>query len=464
MSLRKRLLIILMLLLMVAGGITVWSSYRDATQEVHELFDAQLARTSRFILSLAQAGFDQLDIKKLQQLILENRLRNTESLNNDEIITQGHHYELKLLFQIFNAKEELILRSENAPPIPLTKIVHGYCDEEFGGTRWRVFVLWNRLMDYKVLVAERYDVRSELVEKITGEVVLPFVFLLPVLAGLLWLALGQGLKPIKNVTDKVSELDERHLQPLMMHDVPIEIKPLVNALDRLFERVTETFEKERRFTADAAHELRTPLAALRTHVQLLLADDKEKQHQARLDKIMQAIDRASHVVDQLMNLVKYEEGRMVPELKPVDLQQQAVNIAADLAPFAVEKNIDLSVEEYPGAVVYGDAVALGMLIRNLIDNAIRYTQHGGFVNVSFEKINDDALCLNVEDNGPGIARSQYEKVFERFRRGEGHVLSGCGIGLAIVKEIADLHLASIQLSDPEGHTGLRVAVCFQIKE
>ena len=150
MSLRKRLLIILMLLLMVAGGITVWSSYRDATQEVHELFDAQLARTSRFILSLAQAGFDQLDIKKLQQLILENRLRNTELLNNDEIITQGHHYELKLLFQIFDAKEELILRSENAPPIPLAKIVHGYCDEEFDGTHSGIDHRMERSLPYLV--------------------------------------------------------------------------------------------------------------------------------------------------------------------------------------------------------------------------------------------------------------------------------------------------------------------------
>jgi two-component system sensor histidine kinase QseC len=316
-------------------------------------------------------------------------------------------------------------------------------------------------MEYKVVVAESNEVRSELLANIMLRLLVPYLLLLPVLLVLLRWAIAHGLKPLKAVTNEVSKLDERHLTALQVDYVPEEIQPLIKALDHLFERLRSSFDKERRFSADAAHELRTPLAALRTHVQLMRLEEGAEKFSSTLDKIMQAVDRATHVVDQLMNLVKYDEGTKVPELVMLDLRELSVQVVSDLVPFALEKNIELSVAESEKINVYGDESALGMLIRNLIDNAIRYTQHGGKIDVFFEK-NTASVSLHVLDNGPGIEKGNYEKVFERFHRGEGHVLSGCGIGLAIVDEIARLHMAKIILTKPEHHSGLHVEVVFSV--
>lgn len=459
-SLNSRLLKILMTMLLVSGGVTIGSSYLDAEEEIQELFDAELARSARLLLSLSQAGFDKVNVSELQNYLQENKLQDDLITEGDES-SAGHFYEKKILFQIFNADQKIILRSDNAPAVAMTDRLNGYNDVELKDSVWRTFSVWNRLMEYKVIVAESYEVRSELLDNIMLRLVVPYLVLLPVLMILLRWAILHGLKPIKIVTDEVSKLDERHLTDINIKFVPEEIKPLISALDRLFDRLRLSFDKERRFSADAAHELRTPLAALRTHVQLMRADEDAKKFRVSLDKIMLAVDRATHVVDQLMNLVKYDEGTKVPELTLLDLRELSVQISADLVPFAIEKNIDLSVAEINGMKVYGDASALGMLVRNLIDNAIRYTQFGGHVNVYFSQTSS-SVSLHVVDNGPGIKDEEVEKVFERFHRGEGHVLSGCGIGLAIVDEIARLHMAQIRMKKPERHSGLHIEVVFNV--
>jgi len=461
MSLRSRLLKILMLLLIVSGGVTIWSSYNDAEEEVRELFDAELARSARLLLSLSLAGFDKLNLQQLQNFLHDNKLKFDENEVEPEELPNGHWYEHKLLFQIFDANQKLILRSDNAPTEPITTRLHGYQDVHWKNSDWRSFTVWNRMMEYKVIVAESYEVRSELLDNIMLRLLVPYLILIPVLLFLLWWAIAQGLKPLRDVTDEVSRLDERHLTNLQIEKVPEEIQPLINALDSLFDKLRLNFDKERRFSADAAHELRTPLAALRTHVQLMRSDNDAEKFKESLDKIMQAVDRASHVVDQLMNLVKFDEGSKVPQLEMLNLKDLAVQVAADLVPFALEKNIELSVAESMASRIYGDEAALGMMIRNLIDNAIRYTQKGGKVEVYFSS-NESSVSLHISDNGPGVENEDYEKVFERFHRGEGHVLSGCGIGLAIVDEIARLHMAEIKLSKPEYHTGLHVEVVFAL--
>lgn len=460
-SLRHRLLKILILLLVVMGSITIWSSYQDAADEVQELFDAELARSARLILALSQSGFANINLEQLQTYLQENRLIEANAANAEQELLDGHPYELKIMFQVFNERQELILKTDNAPATTLSDLLTGYTDIEWNGNLWRTFVVWNRMMEYKIVVAESYEVRSELIDKIVFKLLIPFLIMLPLLAWLMWWAIGQGLKPLKAVTRRVAQLDEKHLDPLQVERVPEEIQPLVAALNKLFERLRTSFENERRFSADAAHELRTPLAALRTHVQLLQADTAIEKHRDSLVKIMQAVDRAAHVVDQLMNLVKYDEGSMVPELRMLDLRKLTTQVVADLIPFALEKDIEVSVAEFDDSQVYGDEAALGMLVRNLVDNAIRYTQAGGKVDVSFRRA-ANSLSLYVQDNGPGIEDGQYEKVFERFHRGEGHVLSGCGIGMAIVKEIAQLHMAEIILKKSVYASGLNVEVRFAV--
>ena len=466
MSLRKYLLISILLILSTVGGATIWSSYRESLYEVQELFDAQLSRSARVLLGLTVTEAETGHLGELQHMILENRLilendshGNTEEYEEKEKNIFGHYYELKLAFQVWDQHGNLVLRSANTPLQPLTDIEQGYSDTVINDTQWRVFSMWNQQRTYRVMTAERQDVRMELVEKIIHRLLLPFLLLLPILAWLLWIAVGRGLQPLNRVADEVAARHSQHLDQLDEEAVPQEVKPLVQALNRLFRTLDAAFEKERRFTSDAAHELRTPLAALKTHAQLAMRAGNDDDRQHALKQLIAGIDRASHVVDQLLDLARVEPGSVTNKrlLEMVDLHALAIDVISDLLPFADARKIDISVGDTCDVQVRGDRLGLSMLLRNLLDNAIRYTPDHGQVKLSFEC--DECQCLRIEDSGPGIPEADREKVFERFFRGEGLQQSGCGIGLSIVKQVADRHGGSITLERSD-LGGLMVKVCF----
>jgi two-component system sensor histidine kinase QseC len=447
MSLRTYLLVSIMLILSGVGGVAIWSSYRASVHEVQELFDAQLSRSARLMLGMAVAEIHDGHIDEMQKMILQNklrleRLRKGGKEESIESIESGHYYELKLAFQVWDKHGNLVLHSGLTKFEPLSLKEHGYSDSVIDGSPWRVFSMWNIDREYLVMAGERYDVRMELVEKIIQRLMLPFLLLLPMLAWLLWLIVGHGFKSINHVVDDVKDLDLHNLKHINDRNVPAEIKPLVQAINRLLERVNESFEKEKRFTSDAAHELRTPLAALKTHAQLARGSRNDEDRQHALMQLEVGVERASHVVEQLLTLARIQPGRAHDHWQRLDLHQLAVDVAMELAPQATVKNIELAVDESSGVAVDGDAVMLRVLLRNLLDNAIRYTPKGGQVNVSFDC---GESCVGIHDSGPGIAEADYEKVFERFHRGEVDE-SGCGIGLSIVRQIADMHGASIALS------------------
>ncbi len=468
MSLRKYLLISILLILSTVGGATIWSSYSESMHEVEELFDAQLSRSARVLLGLTITEAETGHLGELQHLILENRLilENNGSRSRDdyqygkEESTFGHYYELKLAFQVWDQHGNLVLRSPYAPLEPLSHIEQGYSDKLIGETQWRVFGLWNQQRTYRVLTAERHDVRMELVEKLTHRLLLPFLLLLPILAWLLWIAVGHGLQPLTRVADEVASRHSKHLDQLEEASVPAEIKPLVQALNRLFITLQAALEKERRFTSDAAHELRTPLAALKTHAQLALRAGNESDREHSLKQLLAGIDRASHVVDQLLDLARIDPDtneRQRPD-ESIDLHQLAIDVTSDLIALANARKIDISVDEGDRLPVTGDRTGLSILLRNLLDNALRYTPESGQVNVTFRQ-NDRQACIVIKDSGPGIAPIERERVFERFYRGEGLEQSGCGIGMSIVKQVADRHGATINLGESE-LGGLKVEVCF----
>lgn len=469
MSLRKYLLISILLIISTVGGATIWSSYRESLHEVEELFDAQLSRSARVLLGLTITEAETGHLGELQHLILENRLIHEDDTkgqydnggqDGSDESTFGHYYELKLAFQVWDQHGNLVLRSPNTPLEPLSDIEQGYSDKYVGNTQWRVFGLWNQQRTYRVLTAERHDVRMELVQKIIQRLLLPFLLLLPILAWLLWIAVGRGLQPLNRVAEEVASRHSQHLDQLDMESVPEEVKPLVQALNDLFKILHTAFEKERRFTSDAAHELRTPLAALKTHAQLAMRAGSDADRQHSLKQLLAGIDRASHVVDQLLDLSRLEPAasdRQRPDER-VDLHTLAVDQVSDLISLANGRHIEISVEESELMPITGDRVGLSMLLRNLLDNAIRYTPEYGQVRVAFEA-NDQDICVLVDDSGPGIAQSDRERVFERFYRGEGEQQPGCGIGLSIVKQVADRHGASIRLESSE-LGGLKVKVCF----
>jgi len=407
---------------------------------------------------MAVADIREGHIGDLQDLLVENQLR-IESNERQMEDLRSHDYEAKLAFQLWDQHGNMLLRSVNAPLVPLSDQLQDYSDRTIDHTDWRIFSLWSHDKEFLVMAAERYDVRKELVSAITQRLLLPYLLLLPILAWLLWMAVGHGLAPLQRLADEVQSRDEHYLDSIDEDNVPDEVRPIIHALNRLFGELRDSLENERRFTSDAAHELRTPLAALKTHAQLARSSVSKADRDHALAQLNGGVDRASHVVDQMLALARVEPGAAPRPLQPLDLHQLVVDEVASLAMMAAQKNIELSVDD-PGAVtLQGDPLSLAMLVRNLIDNAIRYTPEQGQVAIGFEQ-NDQQLTLLVTDSGPGIPEEQQDKIFQRFFRGEGREESGCGIGLSIVKRIAEMHRAQIHIQNVSPEGGLQVRLVF----
>jgi len=435
-SLRLRLL-----LMMLAVTLTVWTvtgvmSYREAHHEIDELLDAQLARSARILL--AQVGQEPDDVEI-------------------EYETEFHKYERKIAFQVWDDAGKLLLRSATAPTQPLSEERNGFSEKHHAEKLWRVFSLWNADHQLLVQVGERHEVRDELVEALTHRLLYPLVLGIPLLALLIWLAIGKSLAPLRRIAFEVADRAPQNLQPLQAGSAPDEIRPLVAALNGLLGRLDAALESERRFTADAAHELRTPLAALKTQAQVALRASAEEERRHALQQVLEGADRATHLVIQLLTLARLDPGAAPPQLAPLALRPLLVECAALLAPGALEKNLELSVAE-GDATVRGDAAMLGVLLRNLLDNAIRYTPGGGWVSVAIRGTADGTL-LEVCDNGPGVAAEERERVLQRFYRVLGNEAEGSGLGLSIVGRIAELHGATLELAESEGG-GLAVRVVF----
>lgn len=335
----------------------------------------------------------------------------------------------------------------------------GFSDAMIDGTRWRIFSRWDESGRYAVQVGERLEVRRELAQSVASHLLHPLAVALPVLAILIWFAVNAGLLPLSAVARQVQRRAPDNLTPLGEREVPQEVSPLVQALNTLFARLRASFEQERRFTADAAHELRTPLAAVKTQAQVALAASSGEERQRALSNVVLGVDRATHLVEQLLILARLDPQANLPGAVPVALPDLAASCIAEQAQSAYNKGVELALESADEAIVLGDPTLLSVLLRNLIDNAIRYSPAASEVEVSITRASG-VVRLRVTDNGPGIAESECNRVFDRFYRVSGPAEEGSGLGLSIVKRIADLHHASIRLSQGTGGRGLAFAVSF----
>lgn len=442
------------------GLLTLVHSYRDARHEVQELFDAQLAQAARVLQALVLRQLTDPRAAGLQGFLEDGPF----TLHGDGPVRAGHPYERKLAFQVWSRDRELLLHSASAPLEPLAEaplLSHGggFADAVLDGTSWRVFSLWDRQGEYLVEIGERYDIREELTHNISQRLITPSLLSLPVLAGLIWVAVGRGLSPLARAAAEVKRRAPEHLEPMDLGPVPQEVRPLVQALNELFARLQAGFERERRFTADAAHELRTPLAALKTQAQVALRAAAEPQREQALRSVISGVDRATHLVQQLMALSQAEPRRAPQAFTPVDLSALAAEILAELGPQALAKRLQLALDSDGDTVVRGEPVGLSILIRNLVDNAIRYTPAGGEVEAGVHRAGQEVV-LSVRDTGPGIEPQMRERVLDRFYRIPGSGESGCGLGLSIAKQIAEAHGAVLSLHAAPRGTGLLAEVRF----
>jgi two-component system sensor histidine kinase QseC len=443
-SIRRHLLVTLISLFILAWFITFASTGLATRRSIDALFDAQLAHDAGVLLALAPTGFS-------------FNGSHVKLSSTRDVPLAVRKYRKTLAFQIWEG-DQLVLRSEGAPNLGVPA-QDGYQNLVLKEHNWRTFTTHSADRQFTVWVGERFYLRDNLTNEITWDMLFPLVLGVPLLAVAIGWGVGRGLVPLRRVANAVARRSPSNLQPVDMHKVPAELNVVVETLNGLLKSLSEAFERERRFTADAAHEIRTPLAGIKTHAQVALRQGNEGQRRQAMEEVIQGVDRTTRLVDQLLTLARLDHQALEKDFHEVDLGSLAADVIAALDPEAASKRISVSLVNTVHAGLKGSSVALSMMIRNLVDNAIRYTPEGGAVQVE-TSTEDGHAQVSVTDNGPGVPEEERARVFDRFYRGNRVAPYGCGLGLSIVRRVADLHGASISLgASPAGH-GLQVRIIF----
>lgn len=465
-SIRKFLLINLLLAITITTTLTAIGNYYLDQKDIQEHLDTLMAVSALSYQALLGDDLHERPLDKIQEAleIIPDKIENYYQRRFLNDLPPKNYLE-KFNFQVWTNGGKLLLHSPTAPKIPLTSELDGFSDRLLANQKWRVFTTYNDKAGVRTVLAERYDTRNELGHRIAQDDLYIMLLTFPLSGLLIWIIIGRGLDSLDRVAQEVANRAPTHLEPVNLQEVPEEIKPVIDELNKLFFRLQEGFEREKRFAADAAHELRTPLAALKAQAQVALNTANIEEKNLALQKLIASVNRSTHIVQQLLTMSKLVPGASgINDVDDVNLIKVAREIIAMLVPSALEKQIELEFEhEDHLPLLQGNATAIGILIRNLVDNAIRYCKENGRVVIAvYHKYNE--LILEVSDNGPGIPEELKTRVFERFFRVLGNKSPGSGLGLAIVRQICDLHGAQVELGTPDNSTGLIVKVRFPLEK
>ncbi|MBO9642966.1 MAG: sensor histidine kinase N-terminal domain-containing protein [Pseudacidovorax sp.] len=436
-SLRARLLWFLLAAIVMAAGIQAFIAYRTVLQEADDIFDHHM-----------------------QQMALSLRAGLPPSATVGGLGTLGAGEEnFEFVVQVWTEDGIRIFQSASHPALP-QRAVLGFSNVQARGTTYRVFSM--QAGPLVIQVAQDMAARRRMAGALALRTVGPIALAAPLLMLVVWWVVGLSLAPVARVRRQVAERQADDLSPLSESELPEEVRPLVHELNLLFDRVQKAFEAQRHFVADAAHELRSPLAALKLQVQGLQRAPDESTRELAVGRLAAGIDRATRLVEQMLALARHEASAASgAEREDVDLPELARLAISDAIAGAQARRIDVGVVQADPVHVTGQADALRTLLRNLLDNAVKYTPEGGRVDVSIRRTAGGAE-LAVDDNGPGIAAAERERVLDRFYRAGQTQAPGSGLGLAIVKSIADLHGATVSLGRSESLGGLRAAVQFPV--
>ena len=441
-SLQGRLLALVLAVVVGVWLVTATMTWFDASHELDELLDSHLAQAAALLV-----------VQQAREIEDDGPGIDTPTL---------HRYAPKVAFQVFH-EGRLVLRSANAPAVPMVEpgqgIKTGFTTVQIGGIAWRVFAAYGAERDVQVYVGEQASSRASILWAVLRSTLWPMVVALPLLALAVWWAVYRGVAPMRRLGRALAERQPQALHPVALDGTTSEMAPMVNALNGLFERIGMLLESERRFTADAAHELRTPIAAIRAQAQVALgeADDERRRH--ALKNTLEGCDRATRLVEQLLTLSRLE-AVAAPAMAAVDLSVLTQRVMAELAPKALAKNQTLEFEAVEPCSVPGNETLLTVLVRNLVDNAVRYSPASAQVKVSVQQ-QAGRVVLSVEDSGPGLAEADRNRLGERFFRVPGSSESGSGLGWSIVRRIAAVHRLDLQVETSAELGGLAVRVIGQ---
>ena len=445
LSISRRLLLILLVPLVSLLVGSVWSDYQTALRPANGAYDQALADGA-----LAVAAHVRVRDGRAQVLLTPQ----AESILRSDSVDQ-------IYFAVIDAEGRLIAGDPDLPrassdPSDLSFIDARYGDQAVRSVRYQLPAEAGLVT---VVVAETTRKRQNVTRSIVAAMIVPNVLLIVATLALVVLGVRYGLAPLVRLRGEIEARSPRDLRPLSLTPVPPEVQPLVEALNRLFHLLEESSAGQQRFLANAAHQLRTPLAALQTQVDLAALDDNPESGRERLQTIEEATRRVSHLVSQLLALAKSEPAaNFASQSRRIDLREILEAAASTYLDRAISRDIDLGFEPEQ-ASIRGVTWLVRELLANLIENALVYAPRGGTVTVRCGQ-RQGRPFLEVEDNGPGIPPEERPKVFERFYRVQGIEGDGCGLGLAIVKEIAEVHRATIVIDTPVSGQGTRVTVSF----
>ena len=459
-SIKTFLLVNLLLSVTLSTSIAIIGNLLIEHTDFQTHLDSQLTLSAYTILSFLDEDSNSSEIKEIQARIDEvpsflskvNYDMSSQKTNLNTLIQS-------IQFKIWDG-DKVILESYAPPEMKKPQPKTGFEIIWTNNIPWRVFTIYDSIKDLYITVMQRQDFRINLEKKITQDSISIIIIIYPFLGFLVWFIVGRGLESISKATEELKNKDKNSMTPLIIKDAPVEIAPLISELNNLLARLSRAFSREKRFTADAAHELKTPLAALSAQAQVAVKTKDGSIKSQAINNLIIGVNRCSHVIQQLLILNRMEPEASLKEKQALDLKIAMSEIISEIATIAVKKHTAIEFE-YDNKLKYeilGNLISIQIMARNIIDNAVKYTQPHGSVIIKLEN-NDKNIKFIVSDNGPGIPSKLKNRIFERFYRVIGSKESGSGLGLSIVKQIVEIHDAKITLA--ANNPGLRMTVTFK---
>lgn len=429
-SIRGHLLWLLLLGLAAAWIAAAVVTYTDSHRAVDALLDAHLRQSARLLVAQAEFDLDELEVD-----------------DDDE--------DTEVAFQLRRADGRVLVQSANAPREPLASATRGFSDGRVDGRRWRVYTMPAGDDGAILHFAEDHATRERISRRVAIRALAPVLAALPLFGCVIWWAVGRALRPLQRVGDEIARRGATDLAPLSQEPLPAELRPLVRRLDELFLSIRESLDSERRFTSQAAHELRTPVAALRAQAEVAAGTRDPAVREAALLHCIEACDRMARLVTQLLLLARADEVDAIVDAQPCRLDLIAQSVLAEIAPSAERAHVTVSLDARGDCTVAGRSALLEALVRNLVDNGVRHGRGAVRVVLGAEA---DTVVLRVEDDGPGVPAAVLSQLGRRFYRAPDATEPGSGLGLSIVARIAELHGGAVRFARGPRGRGLHVSV------
>ena len=453
LSIKKRLITLTVAAATVLIAISWSLIFAESKHEIDEIFDARLGQSAK-LLALSAPQLLKMPPEQMAQFYddwyqgISNHSHS--NVSDDDPTPYGHPYEQKLMFQLFDTQGNVLLRSPSAPEHPLSTPDNiGYHPMTFDDQRWQSFQIRLPFHDNNqdaafLVVAEKQAIRDELIDEIAFSTGIPQLLLIPCLALAIILLVNYVMKPVGELQQALSQRTINKLHAIRVSQPTVELKPLIDQLNYLLSELDKAWVREKRFTHTAAHELKTPLAVLRLNAENALSSENPAELQNDLSHILKGIDRTDRLIQQLLMLARVESGNSF-SFKPLDLMACLRDVIASLAPFALRQEQNLSLDGPTSLTVEANLPLLRSLFSNLIDNAIRYAGGHADINIRVQTQGEDQIQIRVCDSGQPIPEAIRERIFEKFFRANTERGDGAGLGMSIIRDIAELHGGTISL-------------------